>query len=293
MVVFMAEDKSIDILGAKPLAKAVEKVTDKSVDGLSAFLSAICMPAAEEFGLLLRDKVAGYRRANLEKIARKASEAIRKNAVEVSGETNPRVVHQIVEEASWAEDETLQSMWVGLLLDAASRGAEEDDSIIYIDLIKRLTVFQARIINMVYGDPRAYSVNSPVRTSVQGVYPLRNPLVYSSLSILEVYPGDLARLKVISGKSHEEILKDKQSAGLVASALRPQIEALKDLGLFYNVEYAGTATLLFTPCVRGLDLYMRCEGQRLYPIEAYLLVKKSWMEQKGLDPFTYRPTRLK
>ncbi len=50
----MKEDKSLEIMGVKPVSKAIEKATDKTVDGLGAFFGAICMPAAEEFGLLLR-----------------------------------------------------------------------------------------------------------------------------------------------------------------------------------------------------------------------------------------------
>ena len=53
----MEEEKSLDLMGIKPVAKAVEKATDKTVDGLGAFFCAICMPAAEEFGLFLKDKV--------------------------------------------------------------------------------------------------------------------------------------------------------------------------------------------------------------------------------------------
>ena len=61
----MEEEKSLDLMGIKPVAKAVEKATDKTVDGLGSFFGAICMPAAEEFGLLLKDKVAAYRQRNL------------------------------------------------------------------------------------------------------------------------------------------------------------------------------------------------------------------------------------
>ena len=72
----MPDDNSLDILGAKPLAKAVEKITEKSVDGLGAFFGAICMPAAEEFGLLLKDKIAVFRKRNLEAIAIKSKQKI-------------------------------------------------------------------------------------------------------------------------------------------------------------------------------------------------------------------------
>jgi hypothetical protein len=53
----MAEDnsKSLDILGIKPIADAVNTVTRDAVEGAAAFLSRICLPAAEEYGLLLPD----------------------------------------------------------------------------------------------------------------------------------------------------------------------------------------------------------------------------------------------
>jgi len=39
------------------LAEAINTVTTSVVGGAEAFLGRICLPAAEEFGLLLRDRV--------------------------------------------------------------------------------------------------------------------------------------------------------------------------------------------------------------------------------------------
>jgi hypothetical protein len=64
--------RSLDILGAKPIADAALVVTKGSVDGAGAFLSRICLPVAEEFGLLLKDKVGHWRANNAAKIANKA-----------------------------------------------------------------------------------------------------------------------------------------------------------------------------------------------------------------------------
>jgi len=44
---------------------------DKIIYGINSFLGSICMPAAEEFGLLLRDKIAYYRLKNFFKIIEK------------------------------------------------------------------------------------------------------------------------------------------------------------------------------------------------------------------------------
>lgn len=52
----------LDVLGIKPVAEAVNTVTKGTVEGASAFLSRICLPAAEEFGFLLQDKVRGVAR---------------------------------------------------------------------------------------------------------------------------------------------------------------------------------------------------------------------------------------
>jgi hypothetical protein len=62
----MAEDesKSLDILGLKPYGDSVKVVTQAAVDGAAAYLGKICLPAAEEFGLLLKDKVSRWRAAN-------------------------------------------------------------------------------------------------------------------------------------------------------------------------------------------------------------------------------------
>jgi hypothetical protein len=66
------EWQSLDVLGIKPLAEAINTVIKGTVDGAAVFLGRICLPAAEEFGLLLRDRVSHWRRQNLIRIAEKA-----------------------------------------------------------------------------------------------------------------------------------------------------------------------------------------------------------------------------
>lgn len=111
----MSDDNSLDLFGAKPLAKAVEKVTERSVDGVGAFFGAICMPAAEEFGLLLKDKIAAYRTKNLAAIAEKTKAKLEHQKLEPKGDANPQLIRQVIEDASWTSDPTIQSMWAELL----------------------------------------------------------------------------------------------------------------------------------------------------------------------------------
>lgn len=92
----MEEDKSLDLMGIKPVSKAIEKAADKTVDGLGSFFGAICMPAAEEFGLLLRDKVADYRHKNLVNISNKAQEKIEHQKIKLSGQANPVLIKEVL-----------------------------------------------------------------------------------------------------------------------------------------------------------------------------------------------------
>jgi len=58
------EQNKGDIFGIASYGKALNTLTKGVVDGAEAFLSRICLPAAEEFGLLLQDKVSAWRKNN-------------------------------------------------------------------------------------------------------------------------------------------------------------------------------------------------------------------------------------
>lgn len=284
----MEEDKSLDLMGIKPISKAVEKVTDKTVDGLGAFFGAICMPAAEEFGLLLKDKVAAYRQGNLEKISQKAQKKIEHQNIKVSGQANPVLVREVLEEASWCGDEDIQSMWAGLLSVAAGNTAVSDDSLIYTDILKRLTPFQARLINEVYLDPRCCSVKPPIGNHEDDAFYPENKLIYSVVEVLKVYPGDLSEIVPIANASHEKILATENDHPIALSRFRPQIEALKVLGLIHDVKFLsnGKEGIYVFPSLKGLDFIMRCLGYSIYPLEAFILTLQHWSKLKGIDPFT-------
>lgn len=288
----MPEDNSLDILGTKPLAKAVEKITEKSVDGVGAFFGAICMPAAEEFGLLLRDKVAAFRKKNLESIATKSREKIEHQKLEPTGDANPLLLRQIIEDASWTEDPSIQSMWAGLLAVASSKRAVADDSLVYTDTLKRLTPFQARLINRIYSDPRCCSVKQPIASHSDSVFYPENKLIYSVVDVLKQFPGDLSDIVPIANSTHEKILSTANDHGIAISRFRPQIEALVTLGLIHEVHFLshGAEGIRVFPSLKGLDFYMRCLGYSIYPLEAFIVTLQHWCQLRGIDPFAYQET---
>lgn len=50
-----------DIFGIEPIGEAGLKITQATIDGVSAFLEAVCKPGLEELGFLIKDKVRFWR----------------------------------------------------------------------------------------------------------------------------------------------------------------------------------------------------------------------------------------
>lgn len=75
----MTEDKGLDLLGIKPIAEAGKIAVERTLDGIEAVLSRICLPAAEELGLLLRDRVSQWRANNLLAVIRRTEEMLEAN----------------------------------------------------------------------------------------------------------------------------------------------------------------------------------------------------------------------
>lgn len=154
------ENKSLDVLGIKPIADSVNTVTKGTVDGASAFLSRICLPAAEEFGLLLKDKVSAWRAKNAIKIANKAQDILEKNSPESVISAHPRIIYSTIEHGSWAEDDFMQNLWAGLLASSCTPDGRDESNIILINLLSQLTSSQAKIISYISENTNTYMGSS-------------------------------------------------------------------------------------------------------------------------------------
>src|SRR5262245_22227473 len=109
------ESKSLDVLGIKSYGDSLKIATQGLVDGANAILSRICLPAAEELGLLFRDKVVHWRETQAFKIDEKADKKLRSQPNFEQKHAHPRLVGAIVEHGSWVDAENVQEMWAGLL----------------------------------------------------------------------------------------------------------------------------------------------------------------------------------
>jgi len=140
------DSRSLDIFGVKPIAEAISKVTSAAVEGAQAFLSRICLPAAEEFGLLLRDRVRAWRAANIAAITQKAQERLEVEKAPEKVHAHPRLVFRIIAEGSWTDDQLLQDMWAGLLAASCSQSGQDDSDLIFVNLLSPLTRMEARVL---------------------------------------------------------------------------------------------------------------------------------------------------
>jgi hypothetical protein len=140
------ENKSLDVFGIKPIADSVNTVTKGSVDGASAFLSRICLPAAEEFGLLLKDQVSAWRAKNAINISNKAQALVEKQVGGLVVRAHPRMIFTTIENGSWAEEDFMQNLWAGLLASSCTPDGKDESNLIFINMLSQLTNSQAKLI---------------------------------------------------------------------------------------------------------------------------------------------------
>jgi len=228
-------DNSLDIFGIKPVANAIEKVTDVAVDKAASFLTLICRPAAEEYGLMLRDKVKIQRQINAVNLVLKAEKKFKSLGMPKHFHANPRLVSRIIEEGSWIDDEGLQEMWAGLLTSSCSANGKDDSNLLFINYLSQITSLQAKVLN--YG----CTIN-PMALNNDG----------------EVWPDirKAGRIRV----SHAEIIDVLKEDNLDRIAL--EFAYLNKMGLLaftFGSDVKEAKTHVY-PTYLGVSLYVRCQG---------------------------------
>lgn len=135
-----------DQLGLKSFGEATKVVAQGVMDGAGAFLGRICLPAAEEFGLLLRDKVGAWRASNAARIALSAERMLNQSGTNGGEHAHPRIVGKVLEQGSWEDDETVQNMWAGLLASACSEDGKDQRNLVFVNLLEQMTSAQAKLL---------------------------------------------------------------------------------------------------------------------------------------------------
>ena len=235
------ESKSLDILGIKPIGDAVNKLAGATVDGASAFLSRICLPAAEEFGLLLRDRVREWRATNLATIVLKSEAKLNETSQSSTLHAHPRLVSNILEHGSWIDDPVVQDLWAGLLTSSCTETGDDDSNLLFVNILAELTKLQARILNYVCESAKKQA--------------MKNGLLSASSVRIE-----LSQLTEITGE--KDIYR-----------LDTELDHLRELGLIHGgfEQFYTPPVALASPTAIALHMYVRCHGGRKSPLEYFSL----------------------
>lgn len=147
-------DPSIQIAAAALVVAKTETgkvLTQGAVDGAGALLSRLCLPAAEELGLIAKDFLHGVRRVNLAKIEAKAKakvEALERSAA-APLKAPLSLLIEVMDSGSKVSDDTLQDMWAGLLAASCSSGGEDDSNLQFVHMVSSLSPQQARLFRWI------------------------------------------------------------------------------------------------------------------------------------------------
>jgi hypothetical protein len=143
----MGENKALDIFGIQPIANAVDTTVTKSFEGVEGFLKLVCAPALEEVGLLIRDQVRSWRLNNIFSILNKAQGKMEFFDDKLQIKAHPRVALSIIENGSLNDNPEIQELWAGLFASSCTKDGQDDENLIFVDLLKQLTIVEAKILN--------------------------------------------------------------------------------------------------------------------------------------------------
>ncbi len=235
----MTDDKpkSFDIFGIRPLAEAINTLTKGAVDGAGAFLSRICLPAAEEFGLMLRDKVSSWRAKNAVAIIQKAEKKLNEHSTIGNKHAHPRLVTTAINEGSWTDNDQVQDMWAGLLASSCTEDGKDEGNLIFMNMLSQLTSTQAIILD--------YSCVTAVKVVSEAGW------IYS-----ENLSKDVADMQKVSG------IFDVQR-------LDRELDHLRSLNLIVGGFHPHSKTANITPTSLALHMYVRCQGYVGSPTEYF------------------------
>lgn len=234
------KNSSLDLLGVKPVGEAANAVVNKTLGGIEGFLKTVCVPALEEFGLLLKDKVRHWRLNNISRILSKAQGKLGFENESLHIQAHPRVALAIMDNGSLNDNDEIQEMWAGLFASSCTKEGQDDENLIFVDLLKQLTLCEARIIK--------YSCESSRKILYENGLFVGDELKIDCKTLIEI-----SGIKEIHRLDRE--LDHLRSLELIGGGLGS--------GGFSASDHTLTADI--TPTALALNLYAKTQGHNTDP----------------------------
>lgn len=126
------------------MSEAGEIIKSGAFDKLADIMHKLAGPMADEIGLMMADKVKAYRVRNWINVVKKTEQMLAEAHIAPNA-VPPRLFLPILQGASIEDNETLQSLWAGLL----AKASEKSDSLSpsFIETLKQLTPVEAQTLN--------------------------------------------------------------------------------------------------------------------------------------------------
>jgi len=127
-----------------------KEISSKGIgEAIGTLIAKLCYKAADELGADLAERTGDWRRQNALKILSKANQKYEQISSSGNESAPPRLVHHIIEEGSWNDQEHVQNMWAGLLASACTDSGQDESNLIFINILKQLTCLEVTVLNHV------------------------------------------------------------------------------------------------------------------------------------------------
>jgi hypothetical protein len=241
-------NSSLDVIGLKAYGEAVNSATKGLVDGAGAFLSRICLPGAEELGLLFKDRVSHWRAVQSARIVARTERIVGSLPNSTGLHAHPRIVGSVIANGSWVDSDNVQEMWAGLLASSCTEDGKDESNLIFLNLLSQLTTSQAKVL--------AYSSEKVPKRLIDGG-------LITAKGNLRVTLDELAIITVLDDVNRiDRELDHLRALGLLSM----------HAGMFTDRSVLGVppgCVADVTPSDLGLQMYVRCQGSRLSPAEYF------------------------
>ena len=199
-----------------------------------AFVTRICPGAAEKVRALLLGGISNIRVLSAVEIVLKAEEMLRAFSDPEGMRAEPRLVVRVLEDGSWANDESIQHMWSGLLATSCTKDGNDESNMPFVEVFSQLAATHVHLL--------AAGCNKAEKTVSED--------------------GSVCALPLVC--TREDIIKTTGWHDLVR--IERDLEHMTELGLLEkSVKSASFLTLNeanITPTPLALELYARCNGHR-------------------------------
>jgi len=278
------DHKGPDLFGLKPIAESIKIVTQGTVDGAAAFLGKICLPAADEFGLLLKDKVHYWRSQNIINISMKAEALLSQQGGIEGKQIHPRLMSAILEHGSWVANDEIQQMWAGLLASSCTSVGHDESNLLFVNLLGQISTAEARLLNNI-------CKVAPKKISLNGLL-FSEKIQFTLEQLSDIWQDQdihridreldhLRKLGLIEGGFSfrtEETIKEEIRSERMGIEIEKRMQNLEGNKLVQNDHSSEEITVKVPPLLVsigpsaiGLHLYVRGQGHRSSPVEYFKL----------------------